>query len=302
MPSSSPVLALDVGGTKIAAAFLTVSPGQDAFSLSHRCEIRTLAEEGPQEVMRRVASLAQEMLSVGNPTAIGVAYGSQIDPDSGHLVYATDNLPGWAGFSISKYLSGELGLPTFVDNDVNCFTLAEARFGAGRGYRHLFLAAVGTGIGGGVLIEGQLYRGSLGGAGEVGQMIVNPASDRECSGGKLGCLEAYAASSEIVARSGYASIQEVAAAYTTGAAIEAVEEAALWLGRTLVNIAYVLSPQVFLIGGSVGLLGERYLQAVRRAYQANVLPSHQAISILPTQLGPDSGLAGAGLLAWMNSP
>jgi glucokinase len=184
-----------------------------------------------------------------------------------------------------------------IDNDVNCHALAEARLGAGRPYRHFLLAAVGTGVGGGIVIDGQIYRGRLGGAGEIGQVCVEPHDDRPCSGNLAGCLEVYAASSVMVAESGYASIGALAADYRGGADIPAVERAASWLGRGLAIITHVLAPEAILIGGSAGLLGGRYLEAVHRSLKQYALISHRAIPLHFAQLGADSGLIGAALLA-----
>ena len=122
-------------------------------------------------------------------------------------------------------------MPVTVDNDVNCHALAEARLGAGRPYRHFLLAAVGTGVGGGVVIDGQVYHGRRGGAGEIGQLCVEPHDGRPCSGDLAGCLEVYAASSVMVAESGYASIQELADAYRAGTSSPAVDRAAGMAGK-----------------------------------------------------------------------
>ena len=188
-------------------------------------------------------------------------------------------------------------MPVTVDNDVNCQQLAEAWLGAGRSYRHFLLAAVGTGVGGGVVIDGQVYHGRRGGAGEIGQLCVEPHDGRPCSGDLAGCLELYAASSVMVAESGYASVHDLAEVYRVGTAVPAVEQAAAWLGKGLAMIAHVLAPEAILIGGSAGLLGPRYLAAVQVALDHFSLPSHHGISLHFAELGADSGLIGAGLLA-----
>ena len=109
-----------------------------------------------------------------HPAAVGVASAGQIDPDSGDVVFATDNLPGWTGLPLGRRLSEALGLPVHVDNDVNAFALAEAQLGAGRGYRHQLLVAVGTGVGGGIVIDGRLYSGHLGGVARLGTSAWRP--------------------------------------------------------------------------------------------------------------------------------
>jgi glucokinase len=300
MPDARSVLVFDIGGTKVAAAVLT-----PAGALLGRAEIDTEAAAGPEAVAGRIVALGRGVLAqlaaahpeLPVPTVCGVASAGQFDVASGIVSYATFHLPGWIGFPLGPRLAAGLGLPVVVDNDVNCHALAEARLGAGRPYRHFLLAAVGTGVGGGVVIDGQVYRGRRGGAGEIGQLCVEPHNGRPCSGDLSGCLEVYAASSVMVAESGYPSIQALAEAYCGGLDIPAVARAAGWLGKGLALVAYILAPEAILIGGSAGLLGERYLATVRAALDQHLLASHKAIPLHFTQLAADSGLIGAGLLA-----
>lgn len=299
-PDLRPVLVFDIGGTKTACGVWQADAGLDC-----RAEIATSAVAGPEAVLARVIDLGRAVLAdfashfpdSPAPDRIGVATAGQVDVATGALAFATDSLPGWTGLALGPRLAAALSLPVAVDNDVNCFALAEATLGTGRGYRHLLLAVVGTGVGGGLIVDNRLYRGRRGGAGEIGQLPVVAEAGRPCSDGLSGCLEAYAAASVMVARSGYASIQALAADYRGGAALPAVDEAADWLGYGLAALAHVLAPEAILIGGSVGLLGERYLEAVRASFRRRTLSSHRDIPLLPTALGADSGLIGAGLLA-----
>lgn len=295
---SEPILVFDIGGTKIAAAVLAPD-----FTISHRCEIATLAAEGPERVVERIVAVGREVMAIyatdmGTPLRrAGVASAGQIDRATGEVSYATFHLPGWIGFPLGERLADGLGLPVAIDNDVNCHTLAEAVIGAGRPYRHFLLAAVGTGVGGGIVIDGKLYRGRRGGAGEIGQVSLEPHGGRPCSDRLTGCLEVYAATSVMVQRSGYASVQALAGDYAAGAVIAAVDEAAAWLGQGLATIAHVLAPDALLIGGSAVLLGQRYLAAAAASFAEHTLPSHRDIPLMFTQLGADSGLIGAGLVA-----
>ncbi len=299
MPSTNPILVFDIGGTKVACAVWTPD-----HALLGRAEIDTRAQDGPQMVVERIVALGRHVMAAVQgrsglplPWVAGVASAGQIDAATGVVSYATFHLPGWIGFPLGRQLSAGLDMPVVVDNDVNCHALGEARLGAGRQYRHFLLAAVGTGVGGGVVIDGQVYRGWRGGAGEIGQICVEPHAGRPCSGDLAGCLEVYAASSVMVAKSGYASIQSLAAAYRAGTAIPAVEDAAAWLTKGLATIVHVLAPEAILVGGSASLLGPRYLAAVHTGLEQHTLASHHAIPLHFTQLGADSGLIGAGLLA-----
>lgn len=293
-----PILVFDIGGTKVAAGVL--SPD---FSVSHRREIATQAAEGPERVAARIVKLGREVMAAfaaetgEQVRRAGCASAGQIDRTTGVVSYATFHLPGWIGFPLGERLSSGLGAPVAIDNDVNCHALAEAVLGAGRPFRHFLLAAVGTGVGGGIVIDSKLHRGRRGGAGEIGQVMLEPEGGRPCSDRLTGCLEVYAATSVMVQRSGYASVQEMATAYAAGATIPAIEEAARWLGRGLASIAHVLAPEAILIGGSAVLLGRRYLEATMTTFTMHTLPSHRDIPIVFTQLGADSGLIGAGLVA-----
>lgn len=300
MSLREPILVFDIGGTKVAAGVL--EPG---FAVRQRSEIATDAADGPERVADRIAALGRAVLAgyadahPGQrlPQRAGVASAGQIDRTTGTVSYATFHLPGWIGFALGERLAAGLGMPVAVDNDVNCHALAEAELGAGRPFRHFLLAAVGTGVGGGVVIDRKVYRGRRGGAGEIGQITVVPHDGRPCSDRLTGCLEVYAATSVMVQRGGYPSVQVLAADYGTGASVPAVDEAADWLGRGLATIAQVLAPEAVLIGGSAVLLGARYLAAVAASFALHTLPSHREIPLVFTQLGADSGLIGAGLIS-----
>jgi glucokinase len=288
-----PVLAIDVGGTKLAAGILSADD-----TLNNRAEVPTLAAEGAPAILGRLIGLAKGVIasSPEKPVAVGVASAGQIEPTTGDVIFATDNLPGWTGLPLGRLMSEALDLPVFVENDVNAFALAEAQLGAGRGYRHQLLVAVGTGVGGGVIVDGRLYSGDKGRGGEVGHVCVVQGG-RPCTCGQIGCLESYVGTRVMLPNSGYASMRELAQHYLAGETIPAVDEATLWLGRGLAIAAHMLGPEVLLVGGSIGLLGERYLADVRRSYEIAAMKSYRNISILPTQLGADSGLLGGGVYA-----
>jgi glucokinase len=297
--SNQPIITIDVGDTKLAAGILLPDN-----TIILRRELPTMAEEGAEAVLARVIQLTNmvqadyaQQFGQPVPVAAGVASAGQIDPQTGRVVYATENLPGWTGLSLAERLTTALGLPVFVENDVNCFALAESVLGAGQGYQHLLVVAVGTGVGGGLILNGELYSGYLGRAADVGHIIVVPEGGRPCTCGRRGCLESYTATRIIVENSGFPTIQALAAHYTAGGDVPAVDEAAAWLGRGLASLVCVLGPEAILVGGSVGLLGEQYLALVRQSFVTHAQAASRSIPILPTQLGADSGLLGAGLFA-----
>jgi glucokinase len=288
-----PVLAIDVGGTKLAAGILASD-----HTLQGRREVPTLAAEGATAILGRLIGLAKAVIATASepPMAVGVASAGQIDPLTGDVIFATDNLPGWTGLPLGRRLADALDLPVYVENDVNAFALAEAQLGAGRGYRHQLLVAVGTGVGGGIVVDGRLYSGHRGRGGEVGHVCVVQGG-RPCTCGQIGCLESYVGTRVMLPNSGFGFLRELAHHYLAGETIPAVDEATLWLGRGLAIAAHLLGPEVLLVGGSIGLLGERYLADVRRSYEIAAMKSYRSIPILPTQLGADSGLLGGGVYA-----
>ena len=247
MTNNRSVLVFDIGGTKLACAVWTPDGG-----LAGRAEVPTQAQSGPDAIAQRLGALGRRVLAdvaaahphIAAPALAGVASAGQFDLATGAVTYATFHLPGWIGFPLGKRLAASLELPVWIDNDVNCHALAEARTGAGRPYRHFLLAAVGTGIGGGIVVDGQVYRGRRGGAGEIGQLCVEPHGGRPCSGDLSGCLEVYAASSVMVAESGYVSIHELGKAYRSGLHIPVVDFAAQWLGKGLAVVAHVWCPEI----------------------------------------------------------
>jgi glucokinase len=273
-------------------------------TIHYRYELPTLAQEGAEAVFLRLTTLGVQVMTAyrqvdpASPlAAIGVASGGQIEPSTGQVVHATDNIPGWTGLPLGERLAAHFDLPAFVENDANCFALAEASLGAGQGYRHLLVIAVGTGVGAGIVINHRLYSGWQGKAGEVGHFCVEPVNGRPCTCGLTGCLESYTATRIIVATSGYPSIQALAEAYGAGQSIPAVDEAAHWLGRGLASLAHILGPEAIVVGGSVGLLGDRYLEQVRQSYLDHAMLSYRCIPVLAAQLAADTGLLGAGLWA-----
>jgi glucokinase len=295
-----PILVLDVGGTKLAAGVML---GDDC--IHARQETGTPARAGAEAILKQLIELAAEVAARfrhhypnhARPAAVGLASAGYIDHDTGSVLFATDNLPGWTGQPLGERLAKALALPAFVANDAACFALAEATLGAGRAYRHVLVVAVGTGVGGGVVIGGELYSGWQGRAGAIGHLCVEPANGRPCTCGLAGCLESYSATRIMVAESGFPSIQALAARYRAGDEIQAVDEAARWLGVGLASLVHVLGPEVVVIGGSVALLGERYLSIVRDSFALHSMPLHRMTPILAAQCEADIGLLGAGILA-----
>ena len=296
------VIALDIGGTKLAAAAVDANS-----SVLHRRQVRTPAMAGAEAVMAAAIDLARRLRETC-PDAAGVGVGSagQIDVETGRVIYANEILPGWTGMDIRGRIEGALSLPAAVDNDANTMALAEARVGAAAGYRVVLLVAVGTGIGGGLVFDGHLFRGASSVAGSVGHVPLD-GNGPLCACGRRGCLEAYAAGPRIAADyaavvglDGPLELLEVLSRARTGDADArlAFARAGRRIGTALAGLVNVLNPDAVVLGGGVLTAGDLLLGPLKETLTVSALPANRAaVTILPAALSTDAGLVGAALLA-----
>jgi glucokinase len=249
--------------------------------------------------------------------AVGLGVPCTIDRERGMAIIAV-NLE-FADVPIRDLMSERLGMPVLVDNDANLALLAEHRFGAARGARNAAMLTIGTGIGGGLLLDGQLYHGSTGGAGELGHIVIEQDGPR-CQGNcpNRGCVEALA-SGTAIASEGLAAAERtpdsaLGRALTRGEAIDGmvVTEAALAgdataaevlalagrrIGVALASIANALDPDVIVIGGGVIRAGELLVAPAREELVARALPPMNATRVVAAELGPEAGMIGAATMA-----
>ena len=314
-----PVLAIDLGGTKIIAAI--VSNQGRVMAREYR---PTLADEGPQAVINRVLSTIDRLLSLSRVdssrlSSISIAAAGAINFEKG-LVTSSPNLPGWQNIPLRDIVREKYRVNTFLINDASAAALGEHRFGAGREVNNLVLLTLGTGIGGGIIINGRLYSGPCGSAGEIGHMTIDVNGPR-CSCGNIGCLEMLASGTAVAKeaisrirqgeRSSLTDIVEgkiesitaekvgVAAQGGDSLALEVVLKAATYLGVGMVNLVNIFNPEMIIVGGGMAKMGDLLLDPARqvvreRAFQ---LPA-QAVSIVPAQLGDDAGMLGAAIFAF----
>jgi glucokinase len=299
-------LGIDIGGTKIAGGIVTVDRG--AVLLSER--VPTVAHEGGTTVRDRAISLAKRLYLSAQaqglplPTAIGVGAGGQIDPQTGVVLSATDVLPGWAGIRLKEAFESALQLPTFVDNDVNALAVGEGRFGAGQAYSTVVFVALGTGVGGAALLQGQLYRSLTGVSAELGHLILQP-DGLPCTCGGQGCWEQYVSGPALwrrYAESGGVPIVpdtliEVTSQDPEGVAGRTVRAVGSDLGIGLVSLANIFGPDLFIIGGGLADLGEFLLAPARTILQARALLAVRSTPIVTAHLGREASIIGAATLA-----
>jgi glucokinase len=306
------ILAFDFGGTKLSAGI--IQWGSRHWLDKER--IFTRPDVGAEEELRLMIELGDKVLSGRGPAAIGISFGGPVD-FAAQQVRRSDHVPGWEDVPLADIFAERFSAPTVIDNDANVAALGEYVFGAGRGCRTLLYVTVSTGVGGGWILDGQVWRGAHGMAGEIGHIVVDPAGPR-CLCGKYGCVERLASGPymaqdatqwlqdrleeghilrQIFAEQG-ASGKSVSRAAAAGdkLAQEILSRGARALGVGLGNAANLIDPERIILGGGVTAAGNSWWEMVRRTAQATILPDIQ-VSIVPAGLGDDAPLWGAVALA-----
>lgn len=272
----------------------------------------------PDDCAGTLRDLAAAVAATGRrPDAVGMACAGIVDPATGWLG-RSPNLPGWENSDLGGALHAAFpGLPTALANDVNAGLYGEYRAGAGRGCRSLVMLALGTGVGGGILIDGRLLVGAHCGAAELGHMVIDPAGP-SCPCGNRGCLEAYAGSRGLISRardlaqggSAYADLVRARGADLTtrdlaglaqagdATACDLFAEAGRMLGRSVGNLINALDPERVIIGGGVAQAGDLILGPCRETAPQFVLAEGaRSTPIVPAELGPTAAAVGAAWLA-----
>ncbi len=309
-------IGVDIGGTKILAGAVT-EDGQIVATAR-----RDTPHADAMGVLALVAEVVGELTGqVGEPIdGVGLGVAGPVDAERS-VVYFAPNLK-WSLVPARTILEASTGLPVVVENDGNVAAWGEFRFGAGRGSGDLVLVTVGTGIGGGIVLGGRLFRGAHGAAGEIGHVNAVP-NGVPCGCGRNGCLEQYASGNALVREAralaaerrseagillgmGDGTPEGVQGRHVTEAAragdpvaLEAFTTAGMWLGRGLADLAAVLDPDVFVIGGGVSDAGELLLSSARRTLADKLigLETRPAPLIKIAELRNEAGLVGAADLA-----
>jgi glucokinase len=287
---------LDLGGTNIKCAVVEIDDGGEPRVLTTASE-PTRSDEGPDAVLARVARLARATAApFWPPRGVGLGVPGHFDAETGAGVILPNLAGDWVGRPIAGPVAEQLGLPVLLINDARALTLAELRMGAGRGARTMVCVTLGTGVGGGVVIDRRLHLG-LGHAGEIGHTIVEPDGP-PCGCGNRGCLDRVAGAAAIAARAGRATVEEVIAAARGGdaRARAALEHAARAVGVALSGAVVLLWPDRIVVGGGVAQAAELLLAPLRREIgaRARVCPT-DALTIAAAELGPSAGAVGAAL-------
>ena len=304
---------IDLGGTNLKLG-LVAPDGK----LLARHSTPTEADGGPDHVLERMAQAVRDLceiarIALGDVAAIGAAAPGPLDTKTGVVIFAP-NLPGWRNIHVRDVLQKQLGRPVVLENDANAAGYGEFRCGAGRRVRDMVILTLGTGIGGGIILDGRMLRGVTDTGAELGHMVVHYGG-RRCGCGDHGCLEAYASATAVVART-----EEVIAAGESSSLAERrgfsckdvfdaadagdrlarriVEETADYLAAGITTILHVLNPErVVLTGGMMGA-GDPFLDHIRRRVKEMAFERASSVCEIGwSTLGGDAGILGAALAA-----
>jgi glucokinase len=306
------VIALDLGGTKVLSGVV------DADGVVERRAVSPTATASQEALLRQVEAAVVDQMG-DDIGAVGVGIPSSIDQRKGEAVESV-NVP-LHGLAIRDRLHERFGIPAAIENDANAAALAEHRYGAGRGSKHMIMLTLGTGVGGGLILGGRLYRGSTGAAGELGHITIDlngPPCQGRCRG--RGHLEALASGTaagtfarEQAARSPDGDLGRAAAAgqkvdaqlavelavQGPGDARDVLEHVGLHLGVGIASLVNVFNPELVVIGGGFARAGDLLLEPARRVIaETALLPAGEQVKIVPALLGVEAGLIGAGLVGF----
>jgi glucokinase len=309
---------IDIGGTSIKFGLFD-SEGK----ILYREQRPSLVEKGATPLMHLIGNIGERLLYFAADEELdvrwlGVGSPGAIDFSTGVVTGPSPNIPGWEGMEIGPNLSDRLNIPVYVDNDANAMALAEARYGAASGSDSVVCATVGTGIGGGLILGGKVWRGAHSSGAELGHMSIDYDGPK-CSCGQRGCVEAFCSSEAILARTRNhlkggltpafqsvlegdlknLSIKKIFAALGKGdeVAEEVIDETGRYLGVALAGVVNLLNPETIVIGGGIAEGGGGFIDAVigeikQRAFSSAV----EKLRVVRATLGNNAGFIGAGLL------
>lgn len=305
-------IGIDMGGTNIRLALIS----SDGLAITS-ARYKTSAQEGKDAIISRLSSATAEMIAEGRKhgMVIGVGIGAPGLIENG-VVRCSPNLPGWNDVPLQRLLEDALALPVVLENDANAVAYGENCLGAGRGLKSLICITLGTGVGGGLILDGRIWRGAFGMAGEVGHMVIEPEGNI-CSCGNRGCLETYASATGIV-RMAREIVSKGDASWETGnltteilegaarggdkAAISLFASAGRYLGIGIASLLHILNPEAVIIGGGVAGAWSLFYPSLseeinRRCFREIA----EKTKIMPASLGDNAGILGAARLAFEQS-
>lgn len=308
MATTKRVVALDIGGTKIASALVVLEEGEKPVIEAYG-KIPTEAKAGGEKVLANAIASARRVIDEvgGTIDGIGVSSAGVIDPKTGDVTYANEIMPGWGGTHLGTELESAFGVPARVMNDVHAHALGEARWGGGRDKGSCLVVAVGTGIGGAFVNDGKILLGAHNEAGHIGHVSCSDAKGVPCSCGATGHLEPIAAGPGIIDRylelGGKATADDGSpvdgavidqrAAAGDKAAIAAEARSGHAIGEVLGSMCNMFDPDCIILSGSVAQCGPAWHDAMKQGWDEAVMPPVSSTPVVSGSLGGDAPLIGA---------
>jgi glucokinase len=295
-------IGVDIGGTNIPVALV-----DQAGKIVDIIEKKTQAHDGPDSVVKRIAESVKELCSkVDNCSLAGIGLGAPgaLDIKKG-IIITSPNLSGWNNVPLLKMLNEATGLKVKMDNDANCAAIGEHWIGGARGSNNAIIITLGTGVGGGIIIDGKIFRGSHGTAGELGHITIEK-DGRLCNCGNKGCLEAYASATGAVITAKELGLKVdtaydifVKAEQKDELAQKALEISGRYLGIGIASFANIFDPDVIVVGGGFSSAYKYLLPAAKdEAYNRSFKTIMDKLSIKRAELGNNAGIIGAARLSF----
>ncbi len=299
---------VDIGGTTVKLGLF-----DEAGNILDKWEIPTVKTNDGEQILPDVAAsisdkMQEKKMDKAEVAGVGVGAPGAVD-ENGYMGGGAVNL-GWKPLNVREILEGLLGLPVKANNDANVAAFGELWQGGGKGYQHMVAVTLGTGVGGGIIVNGQILTGANGAGGEIGHIHMEDAETEVCGCGKKGCLEQYASATGIVRlanrrlaeddkpsvlRQGEISAKTVWDGVKAGdeVAIEIAKRFGNYLGKGLAAVANVVNTEVFVIGGGVSKAGDILLEYIKPSFQKYVFAPCSNVEFVLAQLGNDAGICGA---------
>ncbi|MFH1640652.1 MAG: ROK family protein [Candidatus Omnitrophota bacterium] len=301
--SNKLIIAVDLGGTNLKVALL-----DSKFKIRDKQILSTRKLMNKEKLIAAIIYsiniiLTNWKLEKKDILAVGLGLPGPIDTEKG-IVHFFPNIPGWKEVKLKRILEKKLRLPVFLDNDANMMSLAEYKLGAAQNHKYSVCVTLGTGVGGGIIIDGLLYRGANNSSGEIGHIPINEKGLRCNCGGKA-CIETYIGNNRILKEAGNVFGRHISLEELSELAKEKNEKALkIWrkvgrrLGVALTGVVNLLNPDCIVIGGGVSNAGKILFDEVRRVVSMQAMPVQaKGVKIVKAKLGNDAGLIGAAILA-----
>lgn len=301
---------VDIGGTTVKMGLF-----QEDGTVLDKWEIVTRKEDHGAAILPDVAKAIEEKLAergIEKEKVVGIGVGVPAPVTDGGIVKQTANL-NWEYKNVKAELEELTGIRTKVENDANVAALGEMWKGGGKGNKNMVMVTLGTGVGGGIIVDGKILTGTNGAGGEIGHIVINPEEKKRCGCGKTGCLEQYASATgivrlarkklldfngETVLQMESVTAKDVFDAVKAGdaAAIEVAEEFGRYLGYSLSIVSTLVDPSIYVIGGGVSKAGEILFDYIKGPYMEKAFFANEEVEFALAELGNDAGIYGAAKL------